>query len=416
MKASQWTALGLTGALAVTLTACAADGEGSGDGSGNGDGASGGDSLSVLIASSGPAEAGYYEEAVARFTEETGTEVEIVVANDLIQQLGQGFAGNNPPDLFYLPWDQFETYAAQGFLEPYAGDLANAGDFLPALVEQFSYEDEFYCAPKDFSTLGLQINLEAWEAAGLTDADVPTTWEELQTVAATLTTGDQVGLSMGREYARVGVFMNQAGGQLVDGDTVTVDSAENAAGLEYLQGLISDGSLVFPPDLEAGWGGEAFGLGRAAMVIEGPWINGAMANDFPERDFISVELPAGPGGESTYSFATCWGMPVGSDTRESASALVEFLTTPEEQLLAAEAFGVIPSTTAGADTYASDFPENAAFVAGVDYAVSPVAFNGAAAVMSEFNTELEQLGSADAASLLATLQGNLQAALDSAQG
>ena len=412
MKASQWTALGLTGALAVTLTACAPNGEGSGDG----DGAASGDSLSVLIASSGPAEAGYYEEAAARFTEETGTEVEIVVANDLIQQLGQGFAGNNPPDLFYLPWDQFETYAAQGFLEPYAGDLANAGDFLPALVEQFSYEDEFYCAPKDFSTLGLQINTEAWEAAGLTDADVPTTWEELQTVAAALTTGDQVGLSMGREYARVGVFMNQAGGQLVDGDTVTADTAENAAGLEYLQGLIADGSLVFPPDLEAGWGGEAFGLGRAAMVIEGPWINGAMANDFPEREFISVELPAGPGGESTYSFATCWGMPVGSETRDAASALVEFLTTPEEQLLAAEAFGVIPSTTAGADTYATDFPENAAFVAGVEYAVSPVAFNGAAAVMSEFNTELEQLGTADAASLLATLQGNLQAALDSAQG
>ncbi|HET8957119.1 MAG TPA: extracellular solute-binding protein, partial [Microcella sp.] len=232
MKASQWTALGLTGALAVTLTACAADGEGSGDG----DGAAGGDSLSVLIASSGPAEAGYYEEAAARFTEETGTEVEIVVANDLIQQLGQGFAGNNPPDLFYLPWDQFETYAAQGFLEPYAGDLANAGDFLPALVEQFSYEDEFYCAPKDFSTLGLQINTEAWEAAGLTDADVPTTWDELQTVAATLTTGDQVGLSMGREYARVGVFMNQAGGQLIDDGTVTANSPENVAGLEYLQG------------------------------------------------------------------------------------------------------------------------------------------------------------------------------------
>ncbi|BAU31185.1 sugar ABC transporter substrate-binding protein [Microcella alkaliphila] len=415
MKASQWTALGLTGALAVTLAACAPNGEGNG-GENGGNGASGGDSLSVLIASSGPAEAGYYQEAAARFTEATGTEVEIVVANDLIQQLGQGFAGNNPPDLFYLPWDQFETYASQGFLEPYAGDLANAGDFLPALVEQFSYNDEFYCAPKDFSTLGLQINTEAWEAAGLTDADVPTTWDELATVAEALTDGDQVGLSMGREYARVGVFMNQAGGQLVDGDTVTADTAENAAGLEYLQGLIADGSLVFPPDLEAGWGGEAFGLGRAAMVVEGPWINGAMANDFPDREFISVELPAGPGGPSTYSFATCWGMPIDSDTRDSATAFVEFVTTPEEQLLAAEAFGVIPSTTAGADTYASQFPENAAFVAGVDYAVSPVAFAGAAAAVSEFNTELENIANANPSALLAGLQTNLQSALDSARG
>ena len=27
-------------------------------------------------------------------------------------------------------------------------------------------------------------------------------------------------------------------------------------------------------DLDAGWGGEAFGTGKAAMTIEGNWING----------------------------------------------------------------------------------------------------------------------------------------------
>ena len=43
-----------------------------------------------------------------------------------------------------------------------------------ALREQFSYDGQFYCAPKDFSTLGLQINTEAWEAAGLTPNTIPT--------------------------------------------------------------------------------------------------------------------------------------------------------------------------------------------------------------------------------------------------
>ena len=408
MRTSQWGAAALAAGLVVTLAACAPADEG-GE-------AQTGQELTMLIGSSGDAETTAVQEAADAWAAETGNTVEVIAASDLVQQLGQGFSGNNPPDLFYMPWDQFQTYAAQGFLEPYADDLANAGDFLPALREQFSYDGQFYCAPKDFSTLGLQINTEAWEAAGLTDADVPTDWDQLATVAAALTTPEQVGLSMGREYARVGVFMNQAGGTLVDGDAISADSAENAEGLAYLQGLIADGSLKFPQELEAGWGGEAFGLGKAAMVIEGPWINGAMRNDFPDRQFISVELPAGPGGPSTFAFSNCWGMPVGSETRDATLDLIEFLTSDEQQLAFAEAFGVIPSTDAGSAAYAEQFPENAAFVAGVASAVSPVAFQGAAAALADFNTQLEQIGSAEPSALLTPLQENLQAALDEANG
>lgn len=408
MRTSQWSAAALAAGLVVTLAACAPADE-------SGEGASGLD-LTMLIGSSGDAETTAVQAAADAWAAETGNTVEVIAANDLVQQLGQGFSGNNPPDLFYMPWDQFQTYAAQGFIEPYAEELENADQFLPALREQFSYDGQFYCAPKDFSTLGLQINTEAWEAAGLTDADVPTDWDQLAEVAAALTTGDQVGLSMGREYARVGVFMNQAGGALVDGDTIVADSAENAEALSYLQQLIADGSLKFPQELEAGWGGEAFGLGKAAMVIEGPWINGAMANDFPERQFISVELPAGPAGSSTFAFSNCWGMPVGSETREATIDLIEFLTSDEQQLAFAEAFGVIPSTESGSAAYAEQFPENAAFVAGVASATSPVAFQGASAAIADFNTQLEQIGSADPASLLASLQANLQAAYDEANG
>ena len=131
-----------------------------------------------------------------------------------------------------MSWDQFATYASNGYLEPYATDLPNAGDFYPALVDTFTYDGKFTCAPKDFSTLGLIINTDLWAAAGLTDADIPTDWDSLEAVAKKLTTGDTVGLSFGLEYARVGVFMNQAGGSLLsdDGTQATADTAENVGG------------------------------------------------------------------------------------------------------------------------------------------------------------------------------------------
>ena len=393
--------------LVISLAACSAGGGGS---------TAAPEKLTILIGSSGDAETTAVQAAADAWGAESGNTVEVIAASDLNQQLGQGFSGNNPPDLFYMGWDQFQTYAKNGYLEPYAENLSNADQFYPALKDAFTYDGTFYCAPKDFSTLGLIINTDLWAAAGLTDADIPTDWDGLTAAATKLTTADTVGLSFGQEYARIGVFMNQAGGKLVDGTKITADSAENAAGIDYVKSLLDAGVLKFPPQLEAGWGGEAFGLQKAAMVIEGPWINGALKNDFPDVKYTAVELPAGPGGPSTFTFSNCWGIPVGSPTLEATQSLVEYLTTDEQQLKFSDAFGVIPSTESGAATYATKFPNNASFVAGNDYAVSPVAFAGASAVLGDFNSSLEGLATGDAKSLLKTLQTNLEDAYTKANG
>jgi multiple sugar transport system substrate-binding protein len=409
MRSTRAAALVAASAAVALLAACS--GGGSGDGGGDS-----GQEITILFGSSGDAETAALTSAAEAWAETSGNTVEVVAASDLNQQLGQGFSGNNPPDLFYMGWDQFQTYAGNGFLEPYAADMPNAGDFYPALVDTYSFDDTFYCEPKDFSTLGLVINTDLWAAAGLTDADIPTDWDGLTAAATKLTANGVTGLSFAQEYARIGVFMNQAGGQIVDGDTVTADSSENAEGLAYVQSLLAAGALKFPADLDAGWGGEAFGLGKAAMVIEGPWINGALANDFPDVNYQVVELPAGPGGQSTYTFSNCWGVPAGSETLDATKDLISFLTSDEQQLAFSEAFGVIPSTEAAAATYAEQYPENAAFVAGNDYAVSPVSFAGAAEAIADFNASLAGLATADPSALLATFQENLQAALDEANG
>jgi multiple sugar transport system substrate-binding protein len=412
MKHSKMSALALAGVLALALASCSGGG-----GTESSDGAAApAESLTMLIGSSGEAETAAVQAAADAWSAESGVEVEVIAASDLNQELAQGFAGDSAPDVFYMGWDQFQTYASDDYLEPYAMDLENAGEFYPALVDAFSFEGEFVCAPKDFSTLGLVINTQLWEEAGLTEADIPTDWASLQSAAQTLTTGDTVGLSMGPEYARLGVFMEQAGGGLMDGDTVTASSPENVEALEYVQGLLEAGALKWPADLGAGWGGEAFGQGTAAMVIEGPWIRGALENDFPDVEFQVAELPAGPAGQGTFTFSNCWGIPEGQETAETAQELVAFLTSEEQQLAFADAFGVIPSTESGAAAYAEAYPENAAFVAGADYAVSPVAFSGAADVVSEFNNAITTLQGADAQAVLDEVQTQLEAAFEASQG
>ena len=370
--------------------------------------------LTILIGSSGDAETNAVNDLVAEWSTESGVDAEVVVASDLNQQLSQGFSSNEPPDLFYLSTDQMAAYAATDSLEPYAESLSNADDFYPNLREAFTYDGQFMCAPKDFSTLALIINSDIWTDAGLTDDDIPTTWDELTAVAEQLTTDDHVGLAYGPEVQRIGVFMAQAGGAFIDDDgaTAVVDSPENAEALQYVKDQMAAGAFSFSSDLGAGWGGEAFGNGLAAMVIEGNWIQGAMTNDFPDVNYVVAELPAGPAGAGTIQYTNCWGMAALSDNIPGATSLVEHLTSPESQLAAAEAFGVMPSVESAAEEWKAAFPELAAFIDGAEYAINLPSQPGTGDVIGDFNAQLETLSATEPETILASVQQSLQAALD----
>jgi multiple sugar transport system substrate-binding protein len=403
--------LALSSSLA--LAACGGGGfeeDGSDEPASSGDGPV---TLEVLIGSSGDAETKAVEDAAAAWAEESGNEVEVIVANDLAQQLSQGFAGGNPPDLFYVDAGVFGDYAEAGNLYPYLDQMADADDFYPNLVDSFTLDGEAYCAPKDFSTLALQINTASWKKAGLTDADIPTTWDELQSVAQELTTPDQAGLVLGIGRDRVGAFLVQNGGFWVDGESgeATATEPTNAEALEYVQGMLQGGEAVLAPDVDAGWGGEAFGTQKAAMTIEGNWIRGAMENDYPDVDYTVAELPEGPAGKGTLLFTQCWGIAADSENQEAAVSFVEAMTTPEQQLANADAFGVMPSRESAQADYVEQFPDDAPFIAGGDYGQGPVNLPGLGPVVADLDSQLEQLKTADVNEILESFQKNAEAEL-----
>ncbi|KZE91517.1 sugar ABC transporter substrate-binding protein [Microbacterium sp. TNHR37B] len=368
------------------------------------------DALTVLIGSSGDAETKAVKDAVAAWSADSGTKAEVVVATDLAQQLSQGFAAGSPPDLFYLSTDQLAGYADNGSLQAYGDMLANKSDFYESLVSNFTYDGTFYCAPKDFSTLQLIINEGLWEDAGLTDADIPTTWDQLATVAKKLTTDKTTGLVFGGEYARVGAFMAQAGGRLVseDGTKAEANSDANVEALTYVQQHLKDGTFAYAADVGAGWGGEAFGKELGAMTIEGNWITGALG-DFPDVKAKVVELPAGPAGKGTLQFTNCWGMAADSPNQQGALKLVEYLTSAEQQLAFSKAFGPMPSVQSAAEQWKTDNPDLVAFLDGSAYAQGVPTNKGAADVVTDFNAQLGSLATGDPKAILDSVQSNLEA-------
>jgi multiple sugar transport system substrate-binding protein len=369
--------------------------------------------LSVLIGSSGPAETKAVTSAVSSWSASSGTKATVTAASSLDQQLAQGFASGKPADVFYVSSSAVAGYAKAGDLLAYGKMLPNKSDFYPTLVKSFTVNGTFYCAPKDVSTLGLVVNTDMWKKAGLTDADLPTTWATLKADAAKLTTSAHVGLAMSPQYERLGAFMSEAGGTITNeaGTKATIDSSANAAGLTYVQDMLKAGSAKFSTDQGTGWGGESFGKGLAAMTVEGNWITGALSTDYPNIHYKVAELPAGPAGKGTLQFTNCWGIAKNSPNQAAALKLVEKLTSTSDQLSFSKQFGVLPSITSAASAWKSQNAALVPFLDSVAFAHGVPNQDGSADVVTAFDTQLPSLKTGDPKALLATFQKNFAAVL-----
>ncbi len=405
--------LALTLAGALALSACGGGGFEEDGGSSSPASASGPVDLKMLIASSGDAETNAVKAAADAWAKKSGNTVTVTVASDMNQQLAQGFASGKPADVFYMDAGRFADYAKQGSLYAYADQLADNSDFYEPLRKAFTYEGKQYCAPKDFSTLALVINTDSWTKAGLTDADVPKTWDDLAAVSKKLTTGSQTGLGLGTGIDRVGAFVTQNGGWWLNDDNsaAVADTPEVKDALQFVQDNNKAGNFKFANELDSGWGGEAFMSKKAAMTIEGNWIKGAVKNDAPDLKYTVAELPEGPKGKGTLQFTQCWGVASDSKAQAQAVDLVKALTTVENQMAAADAFGVMPSRQSAADEYKTKYPEDAAFIAGGEYGQGPINAPGMEPVVADLNSKLESLKGANLDQVLSGFTTNAKSVL-----
>jgi multiple sugar transport system substrate-binding protein len=394
---------------ALVLSAC---GGGFNDASSTAKQKTGKASLNVLVATSGTADLAAVKDAATAFTAKTGNKVTVTAAQDMSQQLSQGFASGKPPDVFMVDASQVNNYASAGDLYAYGDTLPMKKDFYAGLRQTFTYQNKLQCAPKDSSTLALIVNTDLWTKAGLTEADVPKTWADLEAVAKKLTKGKVTGLGLGDTRDRIGAFMVQAGGWTTNADQtkMTADSPANVAAISYVQKLLKEGVAKYPKQLDSGWSGEALGKGKAAMVIEGNWIAGGM-KDFPAIKYKAYELPAGPAGKGTLSFTQCWGVAAASAYKGQSVDFVKSLMTVPQQLVFAKAFGVMPSLQSATAAYQKQFPEDAAFLAGDAYAQGPVNAKGMDSVLADFDTGLQGLAQGDPTAILKRVDTNGEAVL-----
>ena len=394
------TSLGL--AAAATLAACSSKSK---------DEATEEGKMALIVSDAGDAAAEALSKAVEAFTKETKVEVDVKPVSDVSQELARGITGEPSIDVVVLTPAQLSSYA--GSLHSWDKGAAAVKDAHPALLTSATRQGKIAAAPRDVSTLALYINTSLWSAAGLSDSDYPTTWEQLDQVAAKLTSGGVVGLTLDASYARVGAFLVQGGGGLTsaDGTKATASSEGSVAGLTQVKTLLSSGSAGWGADLPAGSAADAFGQGQAAMVIETEALTKTLADAYSGISYKVVELPAGSGGKGTLQFPTFYGVVEASKHKADAIKLVEYLTAAERQVVLASAAGTVPAGKAAGETWKGKHADQAAFLAGVEYSQPVPSASGTSDIIANFDNELPGLAGGDPAGILGSAQVNLQAIL-----
>jgi len=233
------------------------------------------------------------------------------------------FSARKPPDVFYVDVADFADWVRQGILEPLdkyaAKSKFKSKPFYKNLLNAFKYKGKTYGYPKDWSSLGMEVNTRL-----LGNNPVPTTWAQLRTVASRLDVPNGKPICLSADWARLMAFVYQAGG---NGQFKNANSPAFRTAANFYVGLIKDGLAATPDKLGSGWCGEAFGKERAAIAFEGNWMFPVM-KDYAGVNFRTAPLPKGK-TRGNLAFTVSYSMAKDSKHKQAAWELLKYLTGPK---------------------------------------------------------------------------------------
>jgi multiple sugar transport system substrate-binding protein len=286
------------------------------------------------------------------------TKVEIPFANyadKLSTELGAG----GGPDVMVLQDSQFASLVDAGVLEPLDDIADELGDDLNNTNEAGVFDGGQYGFNWERPTYSTVIyNKDIFAELGL---EAPTTFEEFLTTAQTIK--DELGIAgwAGRHQTaeidgwtlEMANWIYGFGGELSDGDALTIDKAENVEAVEAFLETFASG--VAPIGDDASTFRAKFGQGQVGMLFENSGVATTITsnpdNAVNGQNMGAAPLPlANPGSNSQLIIA----VNANSDNKEAAKDFVRWVLGEEGQTAIRAGLG--------ASAMATDVEPDAAFL------------------------------------------------------
>ena len=322
-----------------------------------------------FMVSGDTAELAAYQTLVAAFETEH-PEIDISLQHipsegEYRQRLAAGFSSGAAPDVMLINYRRFGTFADQGGLEPLTDYLAGsqliaAGDFYPAAIDAFQWQQDLWCVPQNVSSLVVYYNRDLFDAAGVPYPAGEWTWLDFLAAAQALTRDldgdgqiDQYGVGLEPNLIRLAPFIWQNGGRLVDDQT-------NPTRLTLDEPAALDAFLWFA-DLQVKHHVVPDAVAEAAETSESRFLNGTLGMLFNSRRGVPTyrtitsfawDVAPLPRGRQQASILHSDGYCMAATARDKDAAwtFIEFANSPAGQTIVAQTGRTVPSLIAVAES------------------------------------------------------------------
>ncbi|MGN0972841.1 MAG: ABC transporter substrate-binding protein [Aristaeellaceae bacterium] len=299
---------------------------------------------------------------VDSFNETVGKEKGIVVDINYVaskqsgnthtmEKLMAAIAANEAPDIALLDNFQVASWAAQNALMPLDElmesvklDIGNMYDWAQ---EGSSYRGSTYSIPYNGEVRCLFVNMDMFEDAGLTEADIPRTIDQLTEVAKKLTIEDEQG------FVQAGFIpWNNAGkpiytwgwafgGEFYDAENnvLTVNAPEIIEAVQWEYDLASSFGLTkfrdWASSVTSGSGTtDAFIAGKVAMTVKRNDELTDINTYAPDMNLVIAPIPTKDESlTTTWAGGWGWTIPRGSQHPEAAIEFMKYTASEEAQTL-----------------------------------------------------------------------------------
>jgi multiple sugar transport system substrate-binding protein len=316
------------------------------------------------------------------------------ITSNYPDKLKTELAGSAVPDVITMDSIYAPDFISSGVIEPLdsyiSQDKVDTSDFYPNLLSAFQYSGKTYGLPKDYNTLALFYNSKLFQDAGISNP--PANWQDFTTDVQKLTKNGVYGLVIDPQLERLLPFVYQNGGNFVssDGKKMDFDSQATRDALNlFFTNLYKNKYAAKAADVGAGWAGEAYEKGKAAMVIEGGWLIPDLAQKAPDISSATkiAELPAGK-SKATLNFTVCYAIPAKSQNKQAAWLLLNYLTSQQGMWDWTNLGVAQPSRKSVSQYFIEKYPARQALIAGASYS-HPWAFGpGFQAVVTDGDNDL----------------------------
>lgn len=237
--------------------------------------------------------------------------------------LQTAFAAGEGPDIFVVSPGDFLRYYNGGVLKdltPYLSPAERA-DFHGELMTTREVDGRIYALPMGGGPMAMYYSVRAFEEAGLSESDIPTSWEGLLETAARLNTPDRFGVLF---ETSPGYYQNftwypflwMAGGDVVSG----FDSAATRRALGFWQEFVRRGWAPRRP-LGSGSSDIVANLASGYCAMQNAGMNGVadLRSERPDFEYGVFPLPA-PEGQRSLSVSGGWAFAANARGRDPDAA------------------------------------------------------------------------------------------------